>query len=76
MSLLSRLRDTEAQRSHDAVSAQTASVSGNKENLDPRSQMMKDIQAMLDGFPTCPSDGRGSPLGDGRNGLTHRLKRR
>ena len=73
MSLLTRLRATEAQKSQDAAGTQHAKIS---ENLDPRVKMMKDIQAMFDAYATCSVDGSGASVGDGQNNLSHKLKRK
>ncbi|MBE3048756.1 hypothetical protein IMZ48_40900 [Candidatus Bathyarchaeota archaeon] len=71
MSLLTRLRGaTEAEKIHDA-----ASISENKENLDPRVKIMNEIQAMLDGFTTDLVDSGGAPASDGQDDLAARLKR-
>lgn len=76
MSLLTRLRATEAEKSHDAAGALAADASENKENLDPRAKMMKEIQAMLDGYTTCPADTGGTPASDEQDNLSLRLKRK
>lgn len=72
MSLLTRLRATEAQKTQDAAGAQAAEDSA---NLDPRTKMMRDIQAMFDGYATC-SDGSGAPADHGQDNLSFKLKRK
>lgn len=74
MSLLTRLQATEAQRRYGTASAQTPSTPDDKENLDPRAKMMKEIQAMLDGYGTGPTEGGKPPAGNGQDSLSSKLK--
>lgn len=74
MSLLTRLQATEAQKSNAAAGAQTPGTPDNKEKLDPRAKMMKEIQAMLDGYGTSPTEGGKPPADDGKDGLSMKLK--
>lgn len=73
MSLLTRLRATEAQKTQDAAGIQDVEAS---ENLDPRAKMMRDIQAMFEGYATCSVDGSGAPADDGQDNLSLKLKRK
>lgn len=72
MSLLARLRASEAQKSQDAAGAQATDTS---ESLDPRAKMIKNIQAMFDDYSTCSVNGSGPPAGNGRDNLSLKLKR-
>lgn len=74
MSLLTRLQATEAQNSSGAAGAQTPGTPDDKENLDPRAKMMKEIQAMLDGYGTNPTEGDKPPADDGKDDLSLKLK--
>ena len=76
MSLLTRLHATEARQNQEAPGVQTAKTSGTKENIDPRVKMMKEIQAMLDGYTTYPADSTGAHVDDQHDNLSRKLKRK
>jgi hypothetical protein len=76
MSLLARLKATEARDSTDAPDPEPPGALRSRENADPRVQMMKEIQSMLDTFDNGHGDtaGSGSSLDGAQCKLAQRLK--